>query len=151
MDNPNCNTKHKNFQHLIDKERHEIEVRFNKNNGSVYRICSGEVPAKTRMSAWNRGQILYNIIWRKRNGLIPIPHFFCFRAKKLYARSFPAVCMYSLLMTTIVIYNYLSLIKKDQVRKPAPRLNLRSEFGRLNARSEIAHYIYLKLTLRLHP
>jgi len=40
MGNPNCNTKHKNFQHLIDKERHEIEVRFNKNNGSVYRICS---------------------------------------------------------------------------------------------------------------
>ncbi len=39
MDNPNCNTEHRKFQHLTPEERHEIEVRFNKDKWTIYQIA----------------------------------------------------------------------------------------------------------------
>ena len=38
MDNTNCNTEHKKYQHLTSEERHEIEVRL-KDNWSIYKIA----------------------------------------------------------------------------------------------------------------
>ena len=38
MDNPNCNTEHKKYQHLTSEERHEIEVRL-KDGWSAYKIA----------------------------------------------------------------------------------------------------------------
>ena len=38
MDNPNCNTEHRKWQHLTSEERHEIEVRL-KDGWSPYRIA----------------------------------------------------------------------------------------------------------------
>ena len=38
MDNTNCNTEHKKYQHLTSEERHEIEVRL-KYKWSIYKIA----------------------------------------------------------------------------------------------------------------
>ena len=39
MDNPNCTTERKKYQHLTDEERHIIEVRFNEDKWSIYKIA----------------------------------------------------------------------------------------------------------------
>ena len=39
MDNPNCNTEHKKYQHLSSEERHIIEVRFNEDKWTIYAIA----------------------------------------------------------------------------------------------------------------
>ena len=38
MDNFNCNTEHKKYQHLTSEERHEIKVRL-KDGWSIYAIA----------------------------------------------------------------------------------------------------------------
>ena len=38
MDNPNCNTEHKKYQHITSEERHEIEVRL-KDKWTIYAIA----------------------------------------------------------------------------------------------------------------
>ena len=61
MDNPNCSTEHKKYQHLTSEERHEIEVRL-KDGWSVYRIAKylGR-PYNTIANEIKRGTILlYN-------------------------------------------------------------------------------------------
>ncbi len=39
MDNSNCSTEHKKYQHLTSEERHIIEVRINEDKWSIYRIA----------------------------------------------------------------------------------------------------------------
>ena len=39
MDNSNCNTEHKKYQHLTSEERHIIEVRLNIDKWSIYAIA----------------------------------------------------------------------------------------------------------------
>ncbi len=39
MDNPNCSTGHKKYQHLSSEERHIIEVRFNEDKWTIYAIA----------------------------------------------------------------------------------------------------------------
>ena len=58
MDNPNCNTEHKKYQHLTSEERHEIEVRL-KDGWSAYRIAKhlGR-PYNTIANEIKRGSVL---------------------------------------------------------------------------------------------
>lgn len=61
MDNPNCNTEHRKYQHLTAEERHEIEVR-KKDGWSTYRIAKhlGR-PYNTIKNELKRGTVyLYN-------------------------------------------------------------------------------------------
>ena len=61
MDNTNCNTEHKKYQHLTSEERHEIEVRL-KDNWSIYKIAKhlGR-PYNTIKNEIDRGTVyLYN-------------------------------------------------------------------------------------------
>ena len=61
MDNPNCNTEHKKYQHLTSEERHEIEVRL-KDKWSPYKIAKhlGR-PYNTIANEIKRGTVLlYN-------------------------------------------------------------------------------------------
>ena len=61
MDNPNCNTDHKKYQHLTSEERHEIEVRL-KDKWSIYKIAKhlGR-PYNTIKNEIDRGTVyLYN-------------------------------------------------------------------------------------------
>ena len=38
MDETNYTTEHRKGQHLTSEERHEIEVRYNKDKWSIYKI-----------------------------------------------------------------------------------------------------------------
>ncbi len=59
MDNPNCNTEHRKFQHLTPEERHEIEVRFNKDKWTIYQIAKQLCrPFNTIKYEINRGLVL---------------------------------------------------------------------------------------------
>ena len=61
MDNTNCNTEHKKYQHLTSEERHEIEVRL-KDKWSIYKIAKhlGR-PYNTIKNEIDRGTVyLYN-------------------------------------------------------------------------------------------
>ena len=61
MDNSNCNTEHKKFQHITSEERHEIEVRL-KDGWSIYAIAKhlGR-PYNTIRNEVERGTVyLYN-------------------------------------------------------------------------------------------
>ena len=61
MDNPNCNTEHKKYQHITSEERHEIEVRL-KDDWTVYAIAKhlGR-PYNTIRNEVERGTVyLYN-------------------------------------------------------------------------------------------
>ena len=61
MDNTNCNTEHKKYQHITSEERHEIEVRF-KDKWSIYKIAKhlGR-PYNTIKNEIDRGTVyLYN-------------------------------------------------------------------------------------------
>ena len=61
MDNPNCNTEHKKYQHITSEERHEIEVRL-KDKWSIYAIAKhlGR-PYNTIKNEVDRGTVwLYN-------------------------------------------------------------------------------------------
>ena len=61
MDNPNCNTEHRKYQHLTSEERHEIEVRL-KDGWSPYKIAKhlGR-PYNTIVNEIKRGTVLlYN-------------------------------------------------------------------------------------------
>ena len=61
MDNPNCNTEHRKYQHLTSEERHEIEVRL-KDGWSTYKIAKhlGR-PYNTIANEIKRGTVLlYN-------------------------------------------------------------------------------------------
>ena len=61
MDNPNCNTEHKKYQHITSEERHEIEVRL-KDKWSIYAIAKhlGR-PYNTIKNEIDRGTVwLYN-------------------------------------------------------------------------------------------
>ena len=58
MDNPNCNTEHRKYQHLTSEERHEIEVRL-KDGWSVYRIAQHlSRPYNTISNEIKRGTVL---------------------------------------------------------------------------------------------
>ena len=58
MDNPNCNTEHRKYQHLTSEERHEIEVRL-KDGWSVYRIAKHlSRPYNTIANEIKRGTVL---------------------------------------------------------------------------------------------
>lgn len=58
MDNPNCNTEHRKYQHLTSEERHEIEVRL-KDGWSVYRIAKHlSRPYNTISNEIKRGTVL---------------------------------------------------------------------------------------------
>jgi len=62
MDNSNCSTKHRKGQHLTSEERHEIEVRYNKDHWSKYKIAQelGR-PYNTIKNEIERGTVeLYN-------------------------------------------------------------------------------------------
>ena len=61
MDNPNCNTEHRKYQHLTSEERHEIEVRL-KDGWSPYKIAKHlERPYNTIVNEIKRGTVLlYN-------------------------------------------------------------------------------------------
>ena len=61
MDNQNCNTEHKKYQHITSEERHEIEVRL-KDKWSIYAIAKhlGR-PYNTIKNEVDRGTVwLYN-------------------------------------------------------------------------------------------
>ena len=61
MDNSNCNTGHKKYQHLTSEERHEIEVRL-KDKWSINKIAKhlGR-PYNTIKNEIDRGTVyLYN-------------------------------------------------------------------------------------------
>ena len=59
MDNPNCNTEHRKFQHLTAEERHEIEVRFNKDKWTIYQIAKQLCrPFNTIKNEIKRGLVL---------------------------------------------------------------------------------------------
>ena len=62
MDNPNCSTEHKKYQHLTSEERHIIEVRFNEDKWSIYAIAKSlSRPYNTIKNEINRGTVyLYN-------------------------------------------------------------------------------------------
>ncbi len=62
MDNPNCSTKHKKYQHLTSEERHIIEVRFNEDKWTIYTIAKSlGRPYNTIKNEINRGTVyLYN-------------------------------------------------------------------------------------------
>ena len=62
MDNSNCSTEHKKYQHLTSEERHIIEVRFNEDKWSIYRIAKSlGRPYNTIKNEVNRGMVyLYN-------------------------------------------------------------------------------------------
>ena len=62
MDNPNCNTEHKKYQHLSSEERHIIEVRFNEDKWTIYAIAKSlGRPYNTIKNEINRGTVyLYN-------------------------------------------------------------------------------------------
>ena len=64
MDNPNCNTEHRKFQHLTPEERHEIEVRFNKDKWTIYQIAKQLCrPFNTIKYEINRGhRCILNIV-----------------------------------------------------------------------------------------
>ena len=58
MDNPNCNTEHRKYQHLTSEERHELEVRL-KDGWSVYRIAKHlSRPYNTIANEIKRGTVL---------------------------------------------------------------------------------------------
>ena len=62
MDNTNYTTEHKKGQHLTSEERHEIEVRYNKDKWSIYKIAKelGR-PYNTIKGEIGRGKVtLYN-------------------------------------------------------------------------------------------
>ena len=61
MDNPNCNTEHRKYQHLTSEERHEIEVRL-KDGRSPYKIAKHPGrPYNTIVNEIKRGTVLlYN-------------------------------------------------------------------------------------------
>ena len=61
MDNSNCNTEHKKYQHLTSEERHEIEVRL-KDKWSAYKIAKHLGRSyNTIRNEINRGTVyLYN-------------------------------------------------------------------------------------------
>jgi IS30 family transposase len=62
MDNPNCSTEHKKYQHLSSEERHIIEVRFNEDKWTIYAIAKSlGRPYNTIKNEINRGTVyLYN-------------------------------------------------------------------------------------------
>ena len=62
MDNSNCNTEHKKYQHLTSEERHIIEVRFNIDKWSIYAIAKSlGRPYNTIKNEVDRGTVyLYN-------------------------------------------------------------------------------------------
>lgn len=62
MDNPNCSTEHKKYQHLTSEERHIIEVRLNEDKWSIYAIAKSlGRPYNTIKNEVNRGTVyLYN-------------------------------------------------------------------------------------------
>lgn len=62
MDNPNCSTEHKKYQHLTSEERHIIEVRFNEDKWTIYAIAKSlGRPYNTIKNEINRGMLyLYN-------------------------------------------------------------------------------------------
>ena len=62
MDNPNCSTEHKKYQHLTSEERHIIEVRLNEDKWSIYAIAKSlGRPYNTIKNEINRGTVyLYN-------------------------------------------------------------------------------------------
>ena len=49
MDETNNSTEHRKGQHLTSEERHEIEVRLNKDKWSIYKIAKR--PSRTRSNA----------------------------------------------------------------------------------------------------
>ena len=62
MDNSNCSTEHKKYQHMTSEERHIIEVRFNEDKWSIYRIAKSlGRPYNTIKNEVRRGTVyLYN-------------------------------------------------------------------------------------------
>ena len=62
MDNSNWSTEHKKYQHLTSEERHIIEVRFNEDKWSIYRIAKSlGRPYNTIKNEVRRGTVyLYN-------------------------------------------------------------------------------------------
>ncbi len=62
MDNSNCNTEHKKYQHLTSEERHIIEVRLNIDKWSIYAIAKNlGRPYNTVKNEVDRGTVyLYN-------------------------------------------------------------------------------------------
>ena len=62
MDNSICSTEHKKYQHLTSEERHIIEVRFNEDKWSIYRIAKSlGRPYNTIKNEVRRGTVyLYN-------------------------------------------------------------------------------------------
>ena len=57
MDNPNCNTEHKKYQHLTSEERHEIEVRL-KDGWTIYKIAKHlQRPYNTIKAEVERGTV----------------------------------------------------------------------------------------------
>jgi len=62
MDNTYHTTEHRKGQHLTDEERHEIEVRINKDGWSIYKIAESLArPYNTIKNEVNRGTVfLYN-------------------------------------------------------------------------------------------
>ena len=62
MDNSNCSTEHKKYQHLSSEERHIIEVRFNEDKWTIYAIAKSlGRPYNTIKNEINRGTVyLYN-------------------------------------------------------------------------------------------
>ena len=62
MDNSNCNTEHKKYQHLTSEERHIIEVRLNIDKWSIYAIAKNlGRPYNTVKNEVDRGMVfLYN-------------------------------------------------------------------------------------------
>lgn len=61
MDNPNCSTEHRKYQHLTAEERHDIEVRL-KDGWSIYKIANHlQRPFNTIKNEVKRGTVLlYN-------------------------------------------------------------------------------------------
>lgn len=59
MDKTNYTTEHRKGQHLTSEERHEIEVRYNKDKWSIYKIAKAlGRPYNTVKNEINRGTVL---------------------------------------------------------------------------------------------
>ncbi|MDD2269581.1 MAG: helix-turn-helix domain-containing protein [Eubacteriales bacterium] len=53
MDNPNCSTEHRKWQHLTPEERYDIEVHL-KDGWSCYKIACNNYTDESEQRGWTQ-------------------------------------------------------------------------------------------------